>query len=120
MTDRQFIAGQSSTLECRSALLEERLYALAEVLRLRRGLLELGLELELLGQGSRVRMLEEPLRHRDSSRRERCVPLGELLHTLREPVLGDLLRDEAPGEGLVRTQPPVGDHPLECARIAEQ
>ena len=66
------------------ALLEERLNALAEVLGLRRGLLELGLELELILQRRRVRMLEELLRHRDPSRRKRRVPRAELARPLLE------------------------------------
>ena len=67
-----------------------------------------------------MRVLEELLRHRHATRRQRRVPGGRLAHTLLEPVRRPDVRDEAPAERLVGAESPIRHHPLESAREAEE
>src|SRR5579862_635365 len=89
------------------ALLDERRDALAEVLRLRGLGLEIRLELELLPESVRARLVEEPLRQRDRTRRA-CRELGRALGNARlESLRFDNLGDESPRKRLGRGQAPV-------------
>ena len=92
VVDRPDLHGGSSQRAaegCRT-LLEERLHALREVLRLRRGLLELRLELRAALERRRGRVLEQLLGHRHGSRRQRALPGCDLPHPGRERVGRDL------------------------------
>src|SRR5580765_240539 len=95
----------SAPSEVDRTLLDERSDALAEVFRLRRLGLEICLELELLRERVRARLVEEPLGQSDPPRRAG----GELGSALGDPHLErirlDDLRDEPPRTRLGRGQP---------------
>ena len=92
----------------------------AEVVRLRRGALELRLALELLLERRRRAALEQALRHPDRPRRGLGVAGGDLGGPGGERVGLDHLVDESPRVRLGGAQLPVLRQPLERTRRADQ
>ena len=111
---------RSAALEGGGTLLQERLHALAEVRGLRRRLLELGLELELLLERRRVRVLEELLRHGDARVGSPAYHAASSATRASNSSAGTTSETSPQASASLRRQAPVRDHPLERAGEPEQ